>query len=429
MASSRKKSAPSVGPLYLIILLLLFVTWLSVMAIKWSNAPELRPEDLMVLGVATGFCLLTYGLFRFSNYQGDRILPALVLLLAGLGFMIQFRLGNLNLMDYSRYANFAYPIGFVSFFVSWLVFRNGRHAKLAGWALPALIAAVAVLGVILMTGQRFRGAVFMTGQLNPAEIVKLLLAIFMAGVITDFRKPLQQTVAGIPAPPARSLLTIGALWIIPIGLLVLQRDLGMIILLNTVFLILVFMATGRWGYLVLGGTAAGLVGYVGFHTFHHARVRLIGWHDPFADPTGKGWQILQSLSAMFTGGLTGSGIGAGSPTVVPIAASDFVYAAFAEEAGFIGCVMLVGAYLLLFYRGFRVADQIRNPFSQLLAAALITLIALQTLMNLGGVTKAIPLTGITLPLLSHGGSSLVTTLTMLGLLVAMSEPAGKGARR
>ena len=425
MPSSRKNSSGGGGWLYLITWLVFVCGWLSIMATKWSNAPETSVADQWVLGALTGACMLTFFVFRFSGYQGDRDLPLLILLLAGVGFIFQFRLGNLNLTDYARVANFSYPLGWLAFFVSWMLFRGGRHNRLSSWALPALVASVVILGFIVLTGQRFRGAVFVAGQVNPAEIVKLLLAIFMAGVITDFRKPLQQTVAGIPAPPVRSLMTIGALWAIPMALLAVQRDLGMIMLLNTVFLILVFMATGRWGYLILGGGAATLVGYVGFHAFHHARVRLLAWSDPFSDPTGKGWQILQSLSAMFSGGLDGSGLGAGSPTVVPIAESDFIYAAMAEELGFIGCVLLVMAYVLLFYRGYRVADQIRQPFSQTLAAALITLIALQTLMNLGGVTKAIPLTGITLPLLSHGGSSLVTTLAMLGLLVAMSEPARK----
>jgi cell division protein FtsW (lipid II flippase) len=278
---------------------------------------------------------------------------------------------------------------------------------------------------ILVLGQRYRGAVFVAGQVNPAEVVKLLLAIFLAGIMTDFRKPLQQTVAGIPAPPVRSLITLVVLWGIPMALLVAQRDLGMIILLNIVLLVLVFMATGKWGYLVIGSGVAALASYVGFQLFSHARVRFLAWQDPFADATGKGWQILQSLSAMFSGGLWGSGLGSGAPTVVPIAASDFIYAAYAEELGFLGCVLLIIIYLILFYRGYRVADQVRQPFAQTLAAALTTMLAIQTLMNIGGVTKAIPLTGITLPLISHGGSSLVTSMIMLGLLTALSEPAAK----
>ncbi len=319
-------------------------------------------------------------------------------------------------------------LGLLAFLAGWLLFRRGRHAMLASLALPSLLLAGAVLGAILVFGQKFRGAVFLPGQVNPAEVVKVLLAIFLAGVITDFLKPLQQTVAGLPAPPMRSLLTLAVLWAIPMALLMAQRDLGMILLLNLVLLILLFMATGKGGYLVVGLGFAALAMYAGYYFFSHARIRYLVWLDPFADPTGRGWQILQSLSAMFSGGLWGSGLGAGAPAVVPIAASDFVYAALAEELGFVGCAVLMLLYMVLFYRGYRIADHVRAPFGQTLAAGLTTMLAVQTLMNLGGVTKAIPLTGITLPLISHGGSSLVTTLFMLGLLVALSEPAGPKKR-
>ena len=425
MGGARKKTTPGDRFLYLLVWLGLVSGWFMIMSVKWANAPVIRSADAIPLAALTAMCFAGWLVFRGDGFRGDRMLAPLVLLLTGVGFLVQFRLGNIDLADPRKASTIAYALGIASFFISWAAFRNGRHLKLAGWALPSLLIAAGVLGFILITGQRFRGAVFAAGQINPAEIVKLLLAIFMAGVITDYKKPLQQSVAGIPAPPMSSVLSIAALWLIPNALLVLQRDLGMIILLNTVFLVLLFMVTGKWGYLVMGGGAAGLAGYVGFHAFSHAQVRLLAWQNPFADPTGKGWQILQSLSAMFTGGLWGSGLGAGSPSVVPIADSDFVYAALAEEIGFIGCVLLVLMYLLMFYRGYRIADQNRQPFAQALAAAITTLLALQTLMNLGGVTKAIPLTGITLPLLSYGGSSLVTTLMMLGLLLAISEPAGR----
>lgn len=425
MAGSRKTKAPGDGMLYLLTWLALASGWFMIMSVKWAHAPVIRSADGIPLAALTVMCVAGWLMFRGAGFRGDRMLTPLVLLLAGVGFLVQFRLGNIDLADLRKASTVAYALGFASFFAGWAVFRHGRYLTLAAWTLPSLLLAVGVLGFILLTGQRFRGAMFAAGQVNPAEIVKLLLAIFMAGVITNYRKPLQQTVAGIPAPPMSSVVALAALWLIPNALLILQRDLGMIILLNTVLLVLLFMVTGRWGYLVMGVGGAGLAGYVGFHAFSHAQVRLLAWQNPFADPTGKGWQILQSLSAMFSGGMWGSGLGAGSPSVVPIADSDFVYAALAEEIGFIGCVLLVLVYLLLFYRGYRIADQNRQPFAQALAAAITTLLALQALMNLGGVTKAIPLTGITLPLISYGGSSLVTTLLMLGLLLAMSESTGK----
>ena len=427
MAKSKKKirGGSGDGSIYVMTWLILVCAYLSIMSVKWANAPTLRAGELLPIAGLTLSVLVFRIMFRQSVYQGDRLIPPIVLLLTGLGLLLQFRLGNIDLTDPSMASTYAYPLGMCAFLVSWLVFRRGRYMGLSGLALPALLLACLLLGAILAMGQRYRGAVFLAGQVNPAELVKLLLAIFLAGIMTDFRKPLQQTVAGIPAPPMRSVLTLAVLWAVPMGLLMVQRDLGMIILLNVVMLVLIFMATGKWGYLFIGSFGAAGASYFGFQFFSHARVRFLAWQDPFSDPTGKGWQILQSLSAMFSGGLMGTGLGSGAPTVVPIAASDFIYAAFAEEMGFIGCVLLVVVYLLLFYRGYRIADQLRQPFAQTLAAALTTLLAMQTLMNMGGVTKAIPLTGITLPLLSHGGSSLITSLITLGLLTALSEPGKK----
>jgi cell division protein FtsW (lipid II flippase) len=423
-----KKSKRTISPesrSYGLVLLILLFGWLAIMATRWANAPVLRWPDFSPL-VWLAFCLLaTRVLLRAMDFRGDQLLPPLVMLLYGCGLLVQFRLGNLALDDWTRPAAGIYPLGWLAFAGVWLFMRRGRYAVLAGSAIPALMLALGVLGIILIFGQRFRGAMFLAGQVNPAEVVKLLLAIFMAGVLADFKKPLQQTVAGIPAPPLKSILTIGVLWALPMLLLIAQRDLGMFMLLNVVFLLLLFMSTGKWGYLWVGGGLAAAAGYAGFTWFAHAGRRLAVWLDPFADPTGAGWQILQALSAMFTGGLWGAGFGGGVPTVIPVASSDFVYALWAEELGFVGCVLLLSVYALLFYRGFAVADGLKQPFAQTLAAALVMLLAVQTIINIGGVIKALPLTGITLPLISQGGSSLVTTMAMLGLLLALSEPSGK----
>lgn len=404
---------------------ILFAGWLSYMATRWANAPVLRAGDFLPLAWMMISLVATKLVTRWLDYRGDGLIPPLVMLLAGLGALVQFRLGNLAFDDWSKPAVYIYPLGWLVFAWVWLAMRRGRYEALSGAAVPALLLSLAVLGVILIFGQRFRGAIFLAGQINPAEVVKLLLAIFMAGVLADFRKPLQQTVAGIPAPPLKSMLTIGVLWALPMLLLIGQRDLGMFMLLNVVFLMLLFMSTGRWGYLWVGGGLAGLTGYAGFSFFAHAGRRMAAWLDPFADATGNGWQILQALSAMFTGGLWGVGTGNGVPAVIPVASSDFVYALWAEELGFAGCLLLMTVYALLFYRGFAVADSLKQPFAQTLAAALVMLLALQTIINVGGVTKALPLTGITLPLISQGGSSFVTSMAMLGLLMALSEPAGK----
>jgi cell division protein FtsW (lipid II flippase) len=424
-----KPTLPTGGSaLFFIAFLVLLSGWSMILTVRLSQTPVLRVADLIPIGALGATLLLVRLILALAGYRGDRLIVPTTLLLTGLGLLIQFRLGHLDLTDPGRASTYAYPLGLFLFLLTWGVFRHGRYQVLARLALPALFLAAAVLGVILLLGQRYRGAVFLAGHINPAEWVKLLLAVFLAGVMSHLRPQLQRTLAGIPAPPLHWVIALGLLWALPMALLVVQRDLGMILLLNGTLLVMLFMTTGKWGYLILGSMAATAGGFAGFQHFAHARARYLAWQDPFLDPTGRGWQILQSLSAMFSGGMWGSGLGSGAPALVPIAASDFVYAAIAEELGFVGCSLLLLVFGILFYRGYRIADQLEPGFGQTLAATLTTLLALQTLIHLGGVTKAMPLTGITLPLISHGGSSLVTTLAMLGLLTALSEPAAPRPR-
>lgn len=418
---TRKQSGGE-GLLYaggLLVLLFGYAMWLVA---RLSHDPIFTSLDLIPLGFWMGMFGAFWLAFRGKVYRGDRTLPLLTCLLAGIGVLVQFRLGMIHWPEWRQVATYVFPLGVVVYLITWLAFRGGRYEGLARLAYPSWLLANAVLIGMLAVGQRFRGGLFLPGNINPAEIIKPLLAIFMAGMLTQYRKPLQQTVGGLPAPPWQTWMGLGLLWSVPMALLLLHRDLGMMIALNLTLLLLIFMATGRWGYLVGGLVVIASASYAGFQFFSHAQIRYAVWQDPFQDPMGRGWQILQSLSAMFSGGLLGRGFGTGAPGMVPIASSDFVYAVWAEELGFVGCLWLLSLYLLLYYRGYRIADQLRAPFAQTLAASLVTLLAVQTLLNIGGVTKTIPLTGIPLPLISHGGSSFLVTCLMLGLLTALSEP-------
>jgi cell division protein FtsW (lipid II flippase) len=213
------------------------------------------------------------------------------------------------------------------------------------------------------------------------------------------------------------------------GLLALQRDLGMMVILGLAFLVLMVVGTGRIGYLVYGLLAAGGLGVLMLYLFEHGQRRLEAWLDPFLDPTGDGWQILQGLSGMYAGGLWGEGFGIGSPEYTPIAAADFIYSVIGEELGFLGCLVLILFFLILFQRGISFSAQARSDFGRLLAAGFTAVLAVQTLLNVGGVTKSIPLTGTTLPFISHGGASLLTAFAIIGLLLAISDgEPGRAAR-
>ena len=225
----------------------------------------------------------------------------------------------------------------------------------------------------------------------------------------------------MPLPPLKALLPLIIFWVLLSTLLLLQRDFGMLIILSTALVTMLFIATGRLGYIIYGILAASALGYLALRFLLHGQRRIQAWQDPFVDPTGTGWQILQGLSGMYSGGLWGEGFGNGNPEYTPIAESDFIYTVIGEELGFVGCALVVVFFLIFFSRGLRIAYQSRSSYGTLLCAGLTTIIATQTFLNVGGVTKFIPLTGITLPFISHGGSSLLTTFISVSIILAISE--------
>jgi cell division protein FtsW (lipid II flippase) len=257
--------------------------------------------------------------------------------------------------------------------------------------------------------------------MNPSEIVKPLLVFFLAAYLSRRQKAFSETQNGMPVPPFLSLLGLVLLWGVPMLLTIALKDMGLMVLLNAILIVMLFAVARSTGYLAIGLAAVTALGFGVQFISSHAQARFDVWLNPFADPTGKGWQILQALSAMYSGGLWGAGLGSGVPQAVPIVSSDFIYAAVAEEIGLIGCGLLLLVYAVLFSRGFRAAGAARTPFERLLCVGLTGSLAVQTILNVAGVTKALPMTGITLPLISHGGSSLITTLLIAGLIAGLSD--------
>lgn len=417
-------SIPAIGAGYLVILL-----------IKLSNAPVADPRELIPAGMFLASLALVHGAFLLMRFRGDTLLAPIALFLAGLGLLVRHRMGVHDLHDPTRLANYTFPLGVAALLLTVAAFRNGRWRHLEALALPCAAAAAAVPALIVLTGQRYRGAFYLAGSMNPSEIVKVLLAIFLAGFLARRRDAFARALGGLPALPPGAALSLLAAWGLPMAFFILQRDFGMLVLLNTMLIAVLFAATGRWGYPLLGILLLAAGGWLLLETLPHVQQRVMAWRDPFGDPTGRSWQILQGLSALYSGGFWGTGIGAGFPHTIPIASSDFIYAALGEEIGFAGCGVVLIFFGALIQRGLGVAWRASTPFGFLLAAALVIGLATQTLLNVGGVVKAIPVTGITLPFISHGGSSLLTSFIALGLLLAISEdppagrPAGKPARR
>ena len=372
---------------------------------------------------------LTLVLFRF---RGDQLLPVAAAFLSGLGLLAQYRMGAFDGADPWANVRFIFPGGVLVMLVVCSAGMRGRYRRLAAWPWVWAGLSLVLLAGVLITGQRFRGAVYAMGLITPTELLKLTVILFLAGLIDRDAKVLSNWGRPWPLPPFpvlpfRALLPLLGFWVLLAGLLFLQRDLGMFVILGVALLVLLVAGTARWGYLIYGVLAATGAGYLMLTLFSHGQRRIRAWQAPFDDPTGAGWQILQGLSGMYSGRLWGEGFGRGSPEYTPIAESDFIYSVIGEELGFFGCATVVVFYLILFGRGLQVADRIGSRFGMLLCLGLTTVLATQTFLNIGGVTKFIPLTGITLPFISQGGSSLLAAFIGLGLILAISD--GEVARK
>ncbi|MEK9736471.1 MAG: FtsW/RodA/SpoVE family cell cycle protein, partial [Candidatus Nanopelagicales bacterium] len=261
---------------------------------------------------------------------------------------------------------------------------------------------------------------------QPAEAAKILLTIFFAGYLVVTRDSLalvRTRVLGVPLPRARDLGPILIVWAVSLGVLVFQRDLGTSLLFFGLFVGMLYIATQRWSWLVLGFLlfAVGSVG--AYLLFGHVRTRVQIWLDPFAYADTGGYQIVQSLYGFANGGLFGTGLGRGHPELVPFANTDFITAALGEELGLTGALGIVLLYGILIERGLRTAVAVRDPFGQLLAAGLSITLGIQVFVIIGGVTRLIPLTGLTTPFLSYGGSSLVANWVIIALLLVISHRA------
>jgi cell division protein FtsW (lipid II flippase) len=268
-------------------------------------------------------------------------------------------------------------------------------------------------------------------SIQPAEFSKILLLIFFSAVLVAKRGLFTSAgkhVMGMNLPRPRDLAPLLAAWVISIGVMVFEKDLGTSLLLYASFLVVAYLATQRFSWVVIGLVLFAAGSVVAYYIFSHVRVRVQMWRDPFSDPDGSGYQIVQSLFSFATGGIFGTGLGNGQPDTVPAASTDFIIAAFGEELGLVGLASLLMLYTIVIVRGLRTAIATRDSFGKLLAAGLASTLAIQLFIVVGGVTQLIPLTGLTTPWMSYGGSSLLANYVLLAILVRISHSARRPLR-
>ncbi len=264
---------------------------------------------------------------------------------------------------------------------------------------------------------------------QPSELLKVILVVFLAGYLSENRAILieQDTRLGpFRLPPLPYLAPMVAMWAIALGIVVVQRDLGAALLFFAVFLALTYAATGRLSLVIIGAVLFLAGSAVMANLFDHVRDRIAIWVDPFADPLGTGYQVVQSLHAFARGGLLGQGLGNGLPMVggrlpIPEVHTDFPLAALGEELGLVGVVAILGLFLVVVERGLRIGASAADDFRSILATGLALVIGVQAFIIAAGNLKVLPLTGVTLPFISYGGSSLLANAVVVGLLLALSD--------
>lgn len=259
---------------------------------------------------------------------------------------------------------------------------------------------------------------------QPGELAKILIVLFLAFYLASNREALSVTahrVGPFRIPRFRMLLPLFIMWGISLLIVIFERDLGSALLFFMYFVVMLYVATGRWSYVFI---AIGLL-IVGFflcyNLFSHVKVRVNIWLDPWSDPQNSGYQIVQSLYSIADGDLVGSGIGKGLPTLIPFVESDFLFSAIAEETGLLGASAIIILYMLFCVRGFATAARAKSDSSAFAAVGLTTVIGFQAFLIIAGVTKLLPLTGVTLPFMSQGGSSLLSSFIIVGLLLRAGD--------
>lgn len=335
-----------------------------------------------------------------------------VCVLAALGFFLQIRIA-----ETVPGAGFflPYALGLVCGIAVMFAFSGERTGVLLRGRWVALGVALVLLAALLAFGRRYRGGLFLPGRINPSELVKLCMVVFAAGTLAEGRVT------------ARRLLELGAGYGAVALAVAAAGDFGLLAQVAVAGAMVLFAASWFWGVSAFTVLAGGTVFMFARPTGHLA-TRLAVWRDPLADASGAGWQTLQGLTAVVSGGWWGVGAKLGDVRNVPIVASDFVYTALAEEWGLIGCAGVLVLYGVVVVRGLMISDRLSrtgNAGGALLAAGLVASLAVQVLLNVGGVLNVVPMTGIPLPLLSLGGSSLVVTLVSLGLLLGLSHATDK----
>jgi peptidoglycan glycosyltransferase len=386
---------------------------------------NIGPFLVVVVGVQI---VAHIGMRRLAPDADGMLLP-LASLLSGLGYVFIVRLDEAK-QEPDGLAGLQSSwliIGVAAFLGTLVVVRDLRVLERLRYTAGLAGLVLLLLPIVPGFGREIKGSQIWVslGPINfqPGEFAKIALAVFFAGYLVEKRELLaiSRAVGPFSLPDPKHLGPVLVAWGASMVVMVAERDLGSSLLFFTLFLVLIWVATERASYLVVGTLlfAAGAV--FSYNSFSHVQDRVDIWRDPWPVAQGEGFQVVQAAFAFADGGLTGQGINLGVPTKIPEVETDFIFAAIGEELGLLGAGAVVIAFLLIIGAGLRIALRTTNGFERLLATGLTALIGFQAFIIMGGVTRLLPLTGVTLPFMSYGGSSLIANFVLFALLLRISD--------
>jgi cell division protein FtsW (lipid II flippase) len=397
-----------------------------------AERPELPPILIPLSAFVLGLFVVCHVAVRVLAPRADPTLLPVAVLLCGLGYVVIARLDRDAVRASDQHLATAQArwmvIGVAAFVATLFVVRRTRDLERLRYTAMAAGIALLLLPLAPGIGQTINGARLWVrlGPLNfqPAELAKILLVVFMAAFLAERRELIATSTRRLGPfrfPDVKHFGPLVVAWGVSLVIMVAQKDLGSSLLFFAVFAVLLYVATGRPVYLVIAFVLFAGGAVVAHAMFGHVQQRVDTWLDPWADPLDDGYQLVEASFSYGWGGLAGTGLGMGTPTRVPNAATDFIFTAVAEELGLLGATAILMAFLLLVGSGLRIAARAVHPFHTLLATGLTAILGIQTVIILGGVTRVIPLTGIALPFFSYGGSSLLGSFVILALLLRISD--------
>ena len=426
VALGTRRRTTELGLLVLAVLIILGAYALASLGRNASLPADIWPFLAVLLALLVGAHLANRRLARAA----DSLLLPIAALLNGIGYVFIARLDQ----DLAALQASWTAVGIVAYVVTLLAVRDVRLLQRYRYTAGLVGVLLLILPLLPGIGRSINGARIWVSvgpvSFQPGEFAKIAFAVFFAGYLVERRELLSVAtfrVGPFNTPDPKHFAPILLAWGASLVVLIFQRDLGSALLFFLLFVVMLWVATGRVSYLLVGMGLFLVGAFVSWLSFEHVQKRVSVWVDPWADPQGSGYQIIQAAYALAWGGTSGVGPGLGIAGRIPYDETDFIFAIIGEELGLLGTTAILCAFLLLAGTGLRVARESRDPFPSLLAVGLTVLIAFQAFIIMGGVTRLLPLTGVTLPFVSYGGSSLVANYVLLALLVRISDQTARRA--